>query len=390
MDELDALLAFIVALAVSAALTPVVAALAVRVGAVDQPRERGLSRRPTPLLGGVAIFGGVLAAALAVLPTQDSVVQAIVAGGALITLVGAIDDTVDLPPVAKLAGQAAAAAIPVATGVKVNNITLPFLGALELGDFAAPLTLIGIVGVMNVVNFSDGVDGLAAGVCTITAAVFCVIAFDLGKETAAVLAAITAGAALGFLFFNFHPASVFMGDAGSNLLGFLLACIAVEGTLKTNAVIALVFPLVVLAVPFLDTGFVIAKRIKYGQPIYQADSWHFHHRFANIGFSQRRTVLYLYAWTLAMGLLALALRFVPYSDDGGNFHLGWSLVLAACFLGVIAASVYLVLVLEILKFRRVREWQLRRLDPDTTEHEIDEQVARDLETGEFSALGPQQ
>jgi UDP-GlcNAc:undecaprenyl-phosphate GlcNAc-1-phosphate transferase len=177
-----------------------------------------------------------------------------------------------------------------------------------------------------------------------------------------------------------------MGDAGSNLLGLLLACIAVEGTLKTNAVIALLFPLVVLAVPFLDTGFVIAKRIKYGQPIYQADSWHFHHRFANIGFSQRRTVLYLYAWTLAMALLALALRFVPYSDDAGHFNLGWSIVLGLCFAGVVAASVYLVLVLEILKLRRLREWQLRRLDPDTTEHEIDVQVAHDLETGEFSAV----
>jgi UDP-GlcNAc:undecaprenyl-phosphate/decaprenyl-phosphate GlcNAc-1-phosphate transferase len=386
MDELDALLAFLVALAVSAALTPAVARLARRLGAVDLPRERGLSRSPTPLLGGLAIFAGVLAGALVVLPTGNSAVQAIIAGGALITLVGALDDAIDLPPWAKLVGQTAAAAIPVATGVKVTNITLPFLGAIDLGDMAAPLTLIGIVAVMNVVNFSDGVDGLAAGVCTITAAVFCVIAFDLGKETAAVLAAITAGAALGFLFFNFHPASIFMGDAGSNLLGFLLACIAVEGTLKTNAVIALLFPLVVLAVPFLDTGFVIAKRIKYGQPIYQADSWHFHHRFANIGFSQRRTVLYLYAWTLSMALLALALRFVPYSDDAGHFDVGWSIVLGLCFAGVVAASVYLVLVLEILKLRRLREWQLRRLDPDTTEHQIDVQVAHDLETGEFSAV----
>ena len=140
------------------------------------------------------------------------------------------------------------------------------------------LTLIGLVGLMNVVNFSDGIDGLAAGVCAISAAAFAIIAFDLGKDAAGVLAAITTGAALGFLVHNFHPASVFMGDCGALLLGLLLGGVIVEGSLKTNAVIALIVPLVVLAVPFLDTGFVVAKRIKYGRPVYRADTNHFHHR----------------------------------------------------------------------------------------------------------------
>ena len=166
------------------------------------------------------------------------------------------------------------------------------------------------------------------------------------------LAAITAGAALGFLVHNFHPASVFMGDCGSNLLGLLLGGVIVEGSLKTNALIALIAPLVVLAVPFLDTGFVVAKRIKYRRPVYRADSNHFHHRFHRIGFSQRRTVLYLYGWTITMAGLAVALRFVPYSDRG-DWDLGWSLVMGACFVVALAASVYLVLVLEILKFRRL-------------------------------------
>jgi UDP-GlcNAc:undecaprenyl-phosphate GlcNAc-1-phosphate transferase len=240
---------------------------------------------------------------------------------------------------------------------------------------------------MNVVNFSDGIDGLAAGVCAISAAAFAVIAFDLGTDAAGVLAAITAGAAVGFLVHNFHPASVFMGDCGALLLGLLLGGVIVEGSLKTNALIALLVPLVVLAVPFLDTGFVVAKRIKYRRPIYQADSNHFHHRFHRMGFSQRRTVLYLYGWTITMAGLAIALRFVPYSD-GGDWNLGWSLVMAACFLVALAASVYLVLVLEILKLRRLRAWQLRHADPDTTEHEIDVEVQRELETGEFRALDP--
>src|SRR3712207_820377 len=131
---------------------------------------------------------------------------------------------------------------------------------------------------MNAVNFSDGVDGLAAGVCAISAAAFAIIAFDLGRQGAGVMAAITAGAALGFLLHNFHPASVFMGDCGSNLLGLLLAATIVEGTLKTNALIALIGPLVILAVPFLDTTFVVLKRMKYGRPVYRADANHFQDR----------------------------------------------------------------------------------------------------------------
>ena len=162
------------------------------------------------------------------------------------------------------------------------------------------LTILGIVAVINVINLIDGVDGLAAGVCVISAATMAVIALSLDRPGAGVLAALTAGGALGFLRHGFPPASSFMGDTGSNLLGYLLGAIAVQGALKTNAVVALFFPLVVLAVPILDTGFVVAKRIKYRQPIYRADRWHFHHRMANIGFSQRRTLAYLYGWALVM------------------------------------------------------------------------------------------
>ncbi len=311
-------------------------------------------------------------------------------GAALIALVGAIDDTFELSPAIKLAGQVAAALIPVLAGVRVEHVTLPFLGALDFGAaWGGTLTVIGLVGLMNVVNFSDGVDGLAAGVCAISAVAFSIIAFDLGRDSAGVLAAIVAGAALGFLIHNFHPASVFMGDCGALLLGYLLGCVAVQGSLKTNALIALVGPLAILAVPFLDTGFVIARRLKYRRAPWSADAHHFHHRMARIGFSQRRTVLYLYAWTFLLAGLAVAMRFIPYSDNHGHFNLGWSLVMAALALLVLAASVYLVVVLEILKLKRLRAWQLRRADPGTSEHEIVAQVERELETGEFPALEPQ-
>jgi UDP-GlcNAc:undecaprenyl-phosphate/decaprenyl-phosphate GlcNAc-1-phosphate transferase len=384
--ETDALYAAIVAFAAAAALTPLVARLALRVGAVDEIKERGLASQATPLLGGLAIFAGALIAALLFMPDNERT-RGILVAAALVTAMGAIDDVRDLPPGVKLAGQVVAALVLVNANVVVRNITLPFVGAIDFGDLGGPLTVLGLVAVMNVVNFSDGIDGLAAGVCAISAVAFAVIAFDLGRDAAGVLAAITAGAALGFLVHNFHPASVFMGDCGSNLLGLLLGAVIVEGSLKTNALVALVVPLVVLAVPFLDTGFVVAKRIKYRRPVYRGDSNHFHHRFHRIGFSQRRTVLYLYAWTVTMAGLAVALRFIPYSDNGGSLDPGWTAAMAACFVVALAASAYLVYVLEILKLRRLRAWQLRRTDPDTSEHDIDEEVERELETGEFTALG---
>jgi UDP-GlcNAc:undecaprenyl-phosphate GlcNAc-1-phosphate transferase len=383
----DAVLAFATAFVVALAITPLVGRLATRIGMVDQPRDRGLSDRPTPQLGGVALLAGVLVAAAVWLKLTGET-RGILGGAAIIVLVGAIDDAVDLSAPVKLLAQATAALVPVLAGVVVHDFTLPFVHRVDLGGAAEPVTLIGLVALMNVVNFTDGIDGLAAGVCTISALTFAIIAFDLDQGAAGVLAALTAGACLGFLIHNFHPASVFMGDSGSNLLGLLLGSIAVQGTLKTNALIALVGPLVILTVPFLDAGFVVAKRIKYRRPIYLADAEHFHHRFARIGFSQRRTVLYLYAWSLSLAGLALALRFVPYSDKAGHLRAGWSAVMAILALLALAASVYLVYVLEILKFRRVRAWQLRRLDPETAEHEIDAAVERELETGEFQAVEP--
>jgi UDP-GlcNAc:undecaprenyl-phosphate GlcNAc-1-phosphate transferase len=281
--------------------------------------------------------------------------------------------------------------IPVSSGVRVENLTLPFVGPVHLGQpLSYVLTVIGIVALMNVLNFIDGVDGLAAGVCTIGAATFAAIALSLDRNAAGVLAMIVAGASLGYLRHGFAPASIFLGDTGSNLLGYLLGVVVVQGALKTNAVVALAFPLVVLAVPILDSSFVIAKRIKYGQPIYQADKWHFHHRFANIGFSARRTTLYLYGWTMTLAALALALRFVPYSDDHGHFNVGWTFVMAGFGLLAIAASIYLVLVLEILKLKRWRQFQLKREklahgEPPPPDTEVDAHLARELETGEFEA-----
>jgi UDP-GlcNAc:undecaprenyl-phosphate/decaprenyl-phosphate GlcNAc-1-phosphate transferase len=389
MSERDAIYAFVAAFAIAAVLTPLTGRVARAVGIVDRPRDRGLAERETPLLGGLAMLAAVLVATLVFLNPTDRTserVHGILIGAVVITVVGALDDRFDLHPAVKLAGELVAATIPVHAGVEVQNITLPFVGAVDFGSLGEPLTVIGLVGVMNVVNFSDGIDGLAAGVCAIAAAVFCIIAFDLDRNHAGILAAVTAGAALGFLIHNFPPASVFMGDAGSLLLGLLLGCIAVEGAVKTQAVLALLFPLVVLAVPFLDTTFVVLKRMKYGRPVYRADANHFHHRFSRIGFSRRRSVLYLYAWTVALGAFAVSLRFVPYSDHHGHFKAGWTAVMAVLGLVVLAASAYLVYVLEILKFRRLDAIRVRRARPEASPEEVARDVARDFETGEFDAV----
>ena len=379
---LDALWAGLFAAVITFALTPLSARLARRVGAVDEPRTRGLAERPTPLLGGLAIFAGAGGATAIWLLGGHRQWAAILAGAAIITAVGAIDDIFDLPAPVKLVGQIGAVLPPVLTGVSVDHFTFPFLGHVDLGGAGKPLTMLGFVAIINVVNLSDGIDGLAAGVCAISAIALAIVAFDLDKGPAGVLAAITAGAALGFLVHNFHPASIFMGDCGSNLLGYLLGAVSVQGTLKTNALVAVVAPLIVLAVPFLDTTFVVLKRMKYGRPVYVADANHFHHRLSRIGFSQVRAVLYLYGWTACLAGLAVALRFVPYSDHHGHLHAGWTAVMIGLGLLVLLASVYLVYVLEILKFRRF----LRHREPERSDAEVDEDVRRAMETGEFEAV----
>jgi UDP-GlcNAc:undecaprenyl-phosphate GlcNAc-1-phosphate transferase len=404
--SVEAVLAFLLAGVLTLLLVPLTDRLARRVGAIDLPNERSLHEAPTPKLGGLAILAGVLVAGLIWLP-WDGETRAILVGAVLIALVGFLDDVYELDAAPKLLGQTAAVIVPVAAGVTVESFTFPFLGALDpasvdlvrlpwggavdLGDVG---TVIGIVAVINVINLIDGVDGLAAGVCAISAVALSAIALSLERNAAGVLAALTAGASLGFLRHGFPPARTFMGDTGSNLLGFLLGVVAVQGALKTNAVIALFLPLIILTVPILDTGFVVAKRLKYKRPIYRADRWHFHHRMANIGFSQRRTLAYMYGWTAVMSLLALALRLVPYSDNHGHFNALWTAVLAVFLLLALAASVYLVDVLEILKLRRVRLRQVSGLRqeakrPAPMPADLDRAVATELETGTFPRIDPE-
>jgi UDP-GlcNAc:undecaprenyl-phosphate/decaprenyl-phosphate GlcNAc-1-phosphate transferase len=353
------ILCAIVAAAVVVAMTPLAGRMARAVGAVDMPSGRRIHDRPTPRLGGLAILAGFLVPVLYYLP-PDSGARALVAGAILIACLGAIDDIFGLSPAIKLFGQIACASIPVAAGITIDHITLPLLGVFDLGPGQYPITIIWFVAIVNMINFIDGMDGLAAGVAGIGATTFAILAASLGRADPAIMAAALAGACIGFLVYNFHPARIFMGDSGSMLLGFIIAGVAVSGVMKSAAAIAVVAPLVVLAIPILDTSFVVMKRLKHGLPVYSPDRSHFHHRFFTIGWGQRKTVLALYGWCALMGLVAIALRFVPYrAEDGGLLWTG-TIALTAAGVLAFAASVYLVYVLEILKWRSTPVVQIVR------------------------------
>ena len=358
-DHLEVIYGAALAFLIVILLTPAVAGMARRLGAVDQPDERRVHRIPIPRLGGLALFFGIIVPSLAFLDLSRSV-RGLLLGATVATAVGAIDDFRGLRWWEKLGGQVVAASIPPIFGVWIDHFTFPFLGVYDLSPWVGgPLTVLWIVAVMNMVNFLDGLDGLAAGVCAIAALAFTAIELSLGKPTAAAFTAIVFGATLGFLRHNFYPARIFMGDSGAMLLGFSLAAVSVEGLLKTAATVALFFPLLVLAVPILDTGFVVARRLKYRMPITAPDKTHLHHRFVNIGFSQPRAVAYIYFWVATLAAAALGTRYIPFREDG-SWHLWPTVGAAALGLLAVAASVYMVYLLEIVKLANPRIRRRRR------------------------------
>jgi UDP-GlcNAc:undecaprenyl-phosphate GlcNAc-1-phosphate transferase len=362
-DHLEVLWGAIVALGIVILLTPAVGGMARMLGVVDQPGARRLNRRAVPRLGGIALFFGIFVPALAFLPLGRET-KGLLLGAAVATTVGAVDDFRGLVWWEKLGGQVAAAAIPTGFGIWVQRFTFPVLGVHALPEWVGiPLTVLWIVAIMNMVNFLDGLDGLAAGVCAISGFTFCLIALSLGRPEPAILAAVVLGACVGFLRHNFYPARIFMGDSGALLLGFILGALSVQGLLKTAAVATLLFPLIVLAIPIIDTSFVVAKRLKYGRPVYTADSWHLHHRFMNIGYSQRRAALTMWAWCAVLAGAALSLRFLkPHAH--GDWRIGPTIAVAAIGAFALAASVYMVYLLEIVKLANPR---IRRREQEARE-----------------------
>jgi UDP-GlcNAc:undecaprenyl-phosphate/decaprenyl-phosphate GlcNAc-1-phosphate transferase len=346
--HLEVIWGALVALVVVVLLTPAVGGMARLLGVVDAPGGRRLNRSPVPRLGGLALFLGIVVPALAFLHL-DHQTRGLLLGAAVAVTVGAVDDFRGLRWFEKLAGQLLAAGIPVGFGVWVDRFTFPIVGVHALPSWVGmPLTAAWIIAIMNMVNFLDGLDGLAAGVSAIAGGTFAVIALSLGKPDAAVLSAIVLGASLGFLRHNFYPARIFMGDSGALLLGFILATVSVQGLLKTAATVALFFPLLVLAVPIVDTTFVVARRLKHGERVFAGDQAHLHHRFLRRGFTQPRAAMTIWVWCLSLAAAALGTRFLPIRPHG---H--WNLwpTAGAAAIGVLAVSisVYVVYVLEIVK-----------------------------------------
>ena len=282
---------------------------------------------------------------------EDSAARALVCGAILITALGAIDDIWGLSPAVKLVGQVACASVPIAAGLTIDHVTLPFLGAGDLGAAQYPLTVLWFVALMNMINFIDGMDGLAAGITGLGATTFAILAASLGRADPAIMAAALAGACAAFLVFNFHPARVFMGDSGSMLLGFVIAGVAISGVMKTTAAIAVVAPLLILAVPILDTSFVILKRLKHRLPIYSRRPQPLPPPLLRdrLGAAQDRAGpvrLVRAAGGRGRGAPLRALR-----RSRRRHGLAGSFGLAAAGLVALIASVYLIYVLEILKWR---------------------------------------
>lgn len=298
-------LTFALALILALTLTPVVKRFAIQVGATDQPNERKVHQALMPRMGGLAIYLSFLLVMLIFMPSHDYF-WPIIIGATVIVITGALDDLFELSAKLKLLGQTAAALIVIMNGIYVEFINLPFDIVLNLGIFGMPLTLLWIVGITNAINLIDGLDGLAAGVSAIVLITITTIAIMDGNMFIVALASVLLASTIGFLFYNFHPAKIFMGDTGSLFLGFMLAVISLLG-FKSVTVFSLVVPLVILAVPISDTLFAIIRRIVHKRPLSAPDKSHLHHCLLRLGYTHRGTVLMIYGISGFFALSAVIL-----------------------------------------------------------------------------------
>jgi UDP-GlcNAc:undecaprenyl-phosphate GlcNAc-1-phosphate transferase len=302
-------LGFLLALVSSLVLVPVVRHYALKADLLDAPGERKIHSQPIPRLGGVAIFVSFLVAlgCLGALGQLTDLIftrgnLGLIAGGTLMFLLGLLDDLVNLSPYVKLAGQFLASIVAFGMGVSVEALDLPGSMLLVLNALSFPVTVLWLVGISNAVNFIDGIDGLAGGVGVLSSLTMVVVALFTGQPQAALLAALLAGACLGFLIYNTNPAKIFMGDSGALFIGFTLACLGVVGVLKTYTVVMLT-PMVVLCVPVLDITYSTLRRLLRGKNPFVADGDHLHHRLLKAGLSQRKTVFAFYLVCVFSGLL---------------------------------------------------------------------------------------
>jgi len=369
------LVIFAVALIACLVLTPVARRLAIGLGAVGSTGGRNVHARSIPRLGGLALTAGFCVAVLAalgaggwmgidLLPKLTELIG-VVLGGIALCVIGAIDDVRGLRAVHKLAAQVLVATIAYACGFRIEAIALPFTGPLSMGVFALPVTVVWIVGITNAVNLIDGLDGLAAGVGFFAALTSFVVAFISGNQFVALLMAALMGVLAGFLFFNFNPARIFMGDSGSYFLGYVLATMSLTGALqqKASTAVSLLVPMIALGLPIFDTLLTMLRRILERRSVFSADRGHIHHRLLDLGLTHRRAVILLYGVCVVFTASAIAVSL------GRTWQTGLALLSVSLVLVALVRFVGYFEYLHALKRQKARIYdartnELRRAVPD--------------------------
>lgn len=304
-------LSFAVALVVAFFMTPPVKRFAQRVGAMDVPRDgRRVHDHPVPRMGGLAIFFG-FTVSMILFVSFTTQVLGLMLGALIIAAMGAVDDIVNLRPWIKLSIQIIAALVAIRCGIIFNAVSNPnFMSdvvTIPIGSLSIPLTVLWIVGCTNAVNLIDGLDGLAVGVSGISSMTMLIVSLFVADPNTTFILAALCGACVGFMPYNVNPAKIFMGDVGSQFLGFVLACVSVMGLFKLHTVITFLVPVLAMAIPLADTVFAVFRRVLHGQSPFHADKGHFHHRLLAMGLNQKQAVAVLYGISAVMGLVAVLL-----------------------------------------------------------------------------------
>jgi len=313
------IVSFLAALLVSLIITPLVRKISLRRGLVDEPGGRRMQAVPVPRTGGVGILVAFIAPLAAVYLFQTAVgsrfyadtmmATGIIAGSIIISLLGLADDVWGLGAKKKLLVQTLVAACCYTIGFRIESVFLPFVGRLEMGVFGVVITIVWIVGIINAFNLIDGLDGLAAGVGFVALATNFVLGFSGDRLVLCLLVAALAGALIGFLRYNFNPATIFMGDSGSMLLGFVLATTSLMSNQKSTTMIAILVPIIAMGLPIMDTLFAIVRRFLERRPLFSPDKGHLHHRLIALGFTQKKAVITLYVVSIFLAAIALAIHF---------------------------------------------------------------------------------
>lgn len=305
---IDYIAVLVVSAVISFACTPLAKKVAHKFGAIDVPKdERRIHQKPIPRLGGLAIFVSVAICSLYFLKPDKHIVGILI-GASIIVAMGIVDDIKPLRPLHKLLFQIAAALVLIAFDVTVKNITVPFAQVNEsayVGYFGIPITILWVVGITNAVNLIDGLDGLACGISLISALTLFGVCIISEREIAALLTAILAGACIGFLPFNFNPASIFLGDTGAQFLGFMLAAISIQGAIKSATAVVVAVPILALGLPIYDTLFAMIRRKINNRPIMEADRGHLHHKLLDLGLNQKQVVLIMYSISAILGTTSI-------------------------------------------------------------------------------------